>query len=61
VLVLTRKTNEDITITHLPTGDQIIIKYIENDRGRIRLGFLAEREIFEVMRSEVIWRDKKDE
>lgn len=54
MLVLTRKVGEKICI-----GDDITITVVEIDRGKVRLGFEAPREV-QIMRSELLGRDEAE-
>jgi carbon storage regulator CsrA len=48
MLVLTRRVHESITITCLD-GKQIVLRVVEIDGGKVRLGFEADKRI-EILR-----------
>lgn len=48
MLVITRKTNEEIRI-----GDEIVLKVISNSNGRVKLGIEAPKHV-RVVRSEIL-------
>ena len=52
MLVLSRKLNQDITLT-TSTGDTIVVRVVESRNGTVRLGFIAERSII-ISRNELM-------
>ena len=52
MLVLSRKLNQDITLT-TSTGDTIVVRVVESRTGTVRLGFIAERSII-ISRNELM-------
>lgn len=52
MLVLTRKLNQDITLT-TSSGDKIVVRIVETRNGAVRLGFIAERSVV-ISRNELI-------
>ena len=55
MLILTRKVGQKIMI-----GDDIVIDFLENNKGEIRVGVIAPKNV-EVHREEVYWRLKDEE
>lgn len=52
MLVITRKTNEEIII-----GDNIILKVISNGNGRVKIGIEAPKHI-RIARGEIAFREE---
>ena len=52
MLVLSRKLNQDITLT-TSSGDVIVVRIVETRNGAVRLGFIAERSVV-ISRNELI-------
>ncbi|QDV49596.1 carbon storage regulator [Gimesia fumaroli] len=52
MLVLTRRTNESVTITDRETGKQLTLKMLECKNGRSRIGFDGPRD-FQISRDQV--------
>ena len=52
MLVITRKTNEEIVI-----GDNIVLKVISNGNGRVKLGIEAPKSV-RIARGEIAFREE---
>lgn len=52
MLVITRKTNEEIVI-----GDNIVLKVISNGSGRVKLGIEAPKDV-RIARGEIAFREE---
>lgn len=52
MLVITRKTNEEIII-----GDNIVLKVISNGNGRVKIGIEAPKEV-RIARGEIAFREE---
>jgi carbon storage regulator CsrA len=57
MLVLSRKVNEEVTIRHPESGeDVVVLRVLAIEGGKVRLGFDTPAEFLEIVRNELLER-----
>jgi len=58
MLLLTRRSGEEIVVIDRETGEEIVIAVLDRLRNQTRIGIEASRARFAILRREVLERDR---